>query len=103
MTNRVGWPLHAGIDIAVPLLADWLKARGYQVNATRKNYRAIMFRRDSAKWTQGHFRLTKIHKIPQDAIRLSGPEENAVPTDIFYIDGELNNKLHGAIVRQNNE
>lgn len=56
----------------------WLQKENYEVDTSRDNFRALMYRREELSWTQGHDGLTRYAKTPRSFLRFSGPEETAV-------------------------
>lgn len=62
----------------------WLQKQEYEVDTSRVDFRALMFRKSSLMWTQGHDGLTRFAKKPRDFLRFNGPEQDAIGKFLEY-------------------
>ncbi|WP_353861241.1 hypothetical protein [Azospirillum formosense] len=62
------------VATSVPLLAENLRSRGFEVDDAKAGYRVLMFRKAARQWTQVHTGLTHKAKAERRALRVSGPE-----------------------------
>lgn len=64
---------------AVPVIANHLRQRGFEVNDERVAQRVMMFRKDANRWSEIHTGRTHRARAERSWLRVSGPECDAVP------------------------